>query len=83
MAWGNWSTSSESETKVAGPAELDRPRSNEAEAEEREDRYRSAYQAQPETDAEREWAEEAAEDLFDDDDTGWSGTDQAITGAAG
>ena len=53
-----------------------------AEAEERADRYRSAYQVQPETDAERAWAEEAAEDLFDEDDAGWSGTDQATTGAA-
>ncbi len=47
-----------------------------AEAEEREERYRSAYQAQPETDAERAWAEEAAEELFSEDDTGWSHTDR-------
>jgi metal-responsive CopG/Arc/MetJ family transcriptional regulator len=48
-----------------------------AEAEEREERYRSAYQAQPETDAERAWAEEAAKDLLGGDDTGWSDTDRA------
>lgn len=55
---------------------------HQAEAEEREERYRSAYQAQPETDAERAWADEAAKDFFgEDDDTGWSETDQA-TGAA-
>ncbi|MGH9105561.1 MAG: CopG family transcriptional regulator [Acidimicrobiales bacterium] len=52
------------------------------EAEEREERYRSAYQAQPETDAERAWAEEAAKDLFGEDSTGWSDTEQAA-GAAG
>jgi len=53
-----------------------------AEDEEREERYRSAYQAQPETDAERAWAEEAAKDLFGEDATGWSDTDRAA-GAAG
>lgn len=52
-----------------------------AEAEEREERYRSAYQEQPETDAERAWAEEAAEDLFGEEDTAWSDTDQ-VSGAA-
>lgn len=53
-----------------------------AEAEDREERYRSAYQAQPETDAERAWADEAAKDFFgEDDNTGWSETDRA-TGAA-
>lgn len=46
-----------------------------SEAEEREERYRSAYQARPETDAEQAWAEEAANDLFDDDPVeGWSET---------
>jgi metal-responsive CopG/Arc/MetJ family transcriptional regulator len=54
-----------------------------AEAEEREERYRSAYQAQPETDAERAWAEEATKDLFaEDDNTGWSDTDQAAGAAS-
>jgi metal-responsive CopG/Arc/MetJ family transcriptional regulator len=48
-----------------------------AEAEEREERYRTAYQAQPETDVERAWAEEAAKDLLGGDDTGWSDTDRA------
>lgn len=53
-----------------------------AEAEEREERYRSAYLAQPETDAERAWADEAANDFFGEDgNTGWSEADQA-TGAA-
>ena len=52
-----------------------------AEAEEREERYRTAYRAQPETDAERTWAEEAARDLLDGDDTGWSDAGPA-TGAA-
>ncbi|MHB8295065.1 MAG: hypothetical protein ACYDH5_10675 [Acidimicrobiales bacterium] len=49
-----------------------------AEAEEREERYRAAYQAQPETDAERTWAEQAATDLFGEGDTAWSDTDQAV-----
>lgn len=52
-----------------------------AEAEEREERYRSAYQAQPETNAEGTWAEEAAKDLFGEEATDWSDTDRA-TGAA-
>ena len=48
-----------------------------AEAEEREERYRSAYQAQPETEAERAWAEEAAKDLFGENHTGWNDSDSA------
>jgi metal-responsive CopG/Arc/MetJ family transcriptional regulator len=52
-----------------------------AESEEREERYRSAYEAQPETDAERAWAEEVAEDLFSEEDTGWS-DDGRAAGAA-
>lgn len=48
-----------------------------AEAEEREERYRAAYQAQPETDTERAWAEEAAGYLVGAEDTGWDDTDQA------
>ncbi len=50
---------------------------HQAEAEEREERYRSAYQAQPETDAERTWAEEAASDLFGEDAVDWTDTDEA------
>jgi metal-responsive CopG/Arc/MetJ family transcriptional regulator len=50
----------------------------EAEAEEREERYRAAYQAQPETAAELTWAEEAATDLFGEHDNAWSDTDQAV-----
>jgi metal-responsive CopG/Arc/MetJ family transcriptional regulator len=53
-----------------------------AEAEQREERYRSAYQAQPETVAERAWAEEAAKDLFGEDDIGWSDTDRAAGAAS-
>jgi metal-responsive CopG/Arc/MetJ family transcriptional regulator len=52
------------------------------EAEEREERYRAAYQAQPETDEERAWAEEAAGDLLDQEDTGWDDTDQAASAAS-
>ncbi|MGH9057096.1 MAG: ribbon-helix-helix protein, CopG family [Acidimicrobiales bacterium] len=52
-----------------------------AEAEEREERYQSAYRAQPETNAERTWAEEAAKDLLGEEDIDWSDTDRA-TGAA-
>ena len=51
------------------------------EVEEREERYRSAYQAQPETDAERAWAEEAANDLFNENDISW-GDDGQAPGAA-
>ena len=51
------------------------------EAEEREERYRSAYKEQPETGAERSWAEAAAKDFFGENDIGWSDDDQA-TGAA-
>lgn len=46
------------------------------EIQEREERYRAAYQAQPETDTERAWAEGAAGDLSGSDDTGWNDTDQ-------
>jgi metal-responsive CopG/Arc/MetJ family transcriptional regulator len=41
------------------------------EAEEREARYRAAYQAEPETEEERAWAEEAVGNLFSEEDTGW------------
>ena len=41
----------------------------------REERYRSSYQAQPETEAERSWAEEAVRDLFEARDVGWSDLD--------
>lgn len=54
---------------------------HQAEAEEREARYRAAYQAQPETSSEHTWADEAARDLLDMDDSGWSDAGQA-TGAA-
>ena len=47
------------------------------EAEEREERYRTAYQAQPDTAEERAWAEEAAADLLAQEDTGWGDTHQA------
>ncbi|MGH9047872.1 MAG: CopG family transcriptional regulator [Acidimicrobiales bacterium] len=53
-----------------------------AEDEEREERYRAAYRAQPETDAERTWADEAAKDLFGEEDTAWSDTDQAAGAAS-
>lgn len=51
------------------------------EAEEREERYRAAYQAQPETDEERAWAEGAARGLLGQEDTGWD--DDQATSAAG
>jgi len=47
------------------------------EAEEREERYRAAYQAQPETEEERMWASNAARDLLAQEQTGWDDTDQA------
>jgi metal-responsive CopG/Arc/MetJ family transcriptional regulator len=53
-----------------------------AEDEEREERGWSAHQAQPETDAERAWAEEATVDLFSKDATGWSDTDRAAGAAS-
>ncbi|MGH9044064.1 MAG: ribbon-helix-helix protein, CopG family [Acidimicrobiales bacterium] len=53
-----------------------------AEAEEREERYRAAYQEQPDTDAERKWADEAAKDLLGEDNTAWSDKDQAAGAAS-
>ncbi len=50
---------------------------HQVEAEEREERYRAAYQSQPETDTERAWAEEAAGGLFDGEHNGWSDTSRA------
>ena len=47
------------------------------EADEREERYRAAYMAQPQTDPERAWAEEAAKDLFDESVVNWTGDNQA------
>lgn len=41
------------------------------EAEEREARYRAAYEAVPDSDEEGAWAEEAAADLFAEADPGW------------
>jgi metal-responsive CopG/Arc/MetJ family transcriptional regulator len=55
---------------------------HQVEAEEREKRYRAAYQAQPETDTERAWAEEAAGDLFGGEDTGWNSIDEAAGAAS-
>ena len=52
------------------------------EAEEREERYRAAYEAQPETDTERAWAEAAAGDLLGGDDAGWNDMDQAAGAAS-
>ena len=52
------------------------------EAEEREERYRSAYRAQPETDAERAWADQAAKDLLGEDAVVWSDDDQAAGAAS-
>ena len=57
------------------------------ETEEREERYRAAYMAQPETNPERAWAKEAAKDLFGEDDLswsddGWSDDDQAAGAAS-
>jgi Arc/MetJ-type ribon-helix-helix transcriptional regulator len=52
------------------------------EAEEREERYRAAYDAEPETDAERAWAEEAAEELFSGEGTGWNDTDKTAGAAS-
>ncbi|HVW31527.1 MAG TPA: CopG family transcriptional regulator [Acidimicrobiia bacterium] len=45
------------------------------EAEEREARYRAAYEGQPDTDEERAWAEEAAADLLGEADPGWEEAD--------
>lgn len=42
------------------------------ETEDREKRYRAAYQTQPETDEERAWAENAAGDLLDEGNAGWA-----------
>jgi metal-responsive CopG/Arc/MetJ family transcriptional regulator len=47
------------------------------EAEDREERYRLAYQAQPETDEERAWAHDAAAHLFAGGD--WDTTDGDAT----
>ncbi|MDQ2796793.1 MAG: hypothetical protein M3Y06_06475 [Actinomycetota bacterium] len=41
------------------------------EREDREERYRAAYQAQPETDDEQAWADDAAAELHDEEDAGW------------
>lgn len=43
---------------------------HQVELEEREARYRAAYQAVPETAEERRWADEAAGDLFGGEDGG-------------
>jgi metal-responsive CopG/Arc/MetJ family transcriptional regulator len=51
------------------------------EAEEREERYRVAYQLQPDTDHEQAWAEAAAADLLGQDDPGWPDAEPP-TGAA-
>jgi metal-responsive CopG/Arc/MetJ family transcriptional regulator len=45
------------------------------ETEDREEQYRLAYQAQPETAEEREWADQAAAELLSEDGTSWSGGD--------
>jgi metal-responsive CopG/Arc/MetJ family transcriptional regulator len=52
------------------------------EAEEREERSRAAYQLQPETHAERAWAEEAAKDLFGENDISRSDADLAAGAAS-
>lgn len=54
---------------------------SQVETEEREERYRVAYQAQPETEEERTWASDAARDLLDQEDTGWDDTDPAARAA--
>jgi hypothetical protein len=48
------------------------------EDEDREERYRAAYQAQPETDDELAWADIAADQLFTDDDPGIGGPETVI-----
>jgi metal-responsive CopG/Arc/MetJ family transcriptional regulator len=53
-----------------------------AEDEERDEGYRSAHQAQRETDFEPAWAEEATKDLFGEDDTGWGDTNRAFGAAS-
>ncbi|MHB1526211.1 MAG: ribbon-helix-helix protein, CopG family [Candidatus Dormibacteria bacterium] len=50
------------------------------EAEDREQRYRAAYEAQPETREERAWADRAA-DLLDEESAGW-GSDEDGTDAS-
>lgn len=53
----------------------------EVEAEEREARYRAAYNVEPETEEERAWADEAAGNLFGEEDAGWdeAGNDAGAT----
>lgn len=46
-----------------------------AEAEDREERYRTAYRVQPETAEERDWADQAAADLLGEKDAGWEADD--------
>jgi metal-responsive CopG/Arc/MetJ family transcriptional regulator len=47
-----------------------------AETEDREQRYRASYQADPETKREQEWADEAAGDLLGEENFDW-GPDSA------
>ena len=49
------------------------------ETEEREELYRAAYQAQPETEEERAWAEGAVDDLLGQEGTGWDDTGQVAS----
>lgn len=49
------------------------------EANDRERRYRAAYQAEPENDEERAWAESAAADLLGEDDAAWGTADHDAT----
>ncbi len=45
------------------------------ETEEREERYRAAYRAQPETDEERAWADSCAAELLGQHGAGWDATE--------
>ena len=42
-----------------------------AEAEEREHRYRASYQAEPDTRREQTWADQAAADFLGEEDSAW------------
>lgn len=55
---------------------------HQVETEEREERYRAAYHAQPETDEERAWANNAAANLFDEQDAGWDTDDDGNDAAS-
>ena len=53
-----------------------------AETEDREQRYRASYQAEPDTREEQAWADQAAADMLGEEDSVW-GTDDAGNDASG